>query len=425
MRIKSGIGFGEAQVYDISSLENNYYKLLQRQYQEKAKFESELADLISKVKTDGARDIDKPLIAKAYSEIKDIYRRASAARNSTERNLIRSQINTGIQSLNESAARSAEEAKLYRDTLGRIATSGEYMFDTNKLNDFKSRINKPITELTVFNPLDLERIPSDASRDKAFDNLYTELKPKAVYQVRKAAGNREQEVGVINPALVANNIMERLNKSPEWLNLATRNYMQENPGKTPEFKDIALNEVKLYMARKGNEYVGEPERIPKAAKGPADETLNPANYQVINNKTFVTSPIYDKTGKLVSNGKPIITFDSFVTTPVGQAFATPQIGNAFNITEGKPESIGSKKGLRITGMGVKNGNLRVTVVDDDENEYYLKPEDIPMTIRNGKQYKAAQKALGSTKPVAPKPAAPKPAGKAFDVDAYLKSKGIK
>ena len=89
MRIKSGIGFGEAQVYDISSLENNYYKLLQRQYQEKAKFESELADLISKVKTDGARDIDKPLIAKAYSEIKDIYRRASAARNSTERNLIR------------------------------------------------------------------------------------------------------------------------------------------------------------------------------------------------------------------------------------------------------------------------------------------------------------------------------------------------
>jgi hypothetical protein len=264
MAIRSGIGIGEAQVYDISNLENNYFKILQRQAQETAKFQYELVDLIGKVKTDGARDIDKPLIAKGYEEIKDLYRKASSIRNKTERNLVRAQISSGVQSLNEAAARSAEEAKLYIDTLGRIANTGEYMYDTNKLNDFKQRINKPITQLTAFNPLDLPKIPDDSVRDRAYDNLYTELKPKAVYEVRKAAGNREQEVGVINPTFVANNIMERLNKSPEWLNLATRNYIQENPGKTPEFKDIALNEVKLYMTRKGNEYVGSPTRIPKA-----------------------------------------------------------------------------------------------------------------------------------------------------------------
>jgi len=267
MPIKTGIGVGEAQIYDISSLENNYFKLLQRQAQETAKFQNELVDLIGKVKTDGARDIDKPLIAKGYEEIKDLYRRAASIRNKTERNLVRVQIASGVQSLNEAAARSADEAKLYTDTLGRVATTGQFLYDTNKLNEFKSRINKPITQLTAFNPLDLERIPDDSSRDKAYDNLYTELKPKAVYEVRKAAGNREQEVGVINPVFVANSIMERLNKSPEWLNLATRNYIQENPGKTPEFKDIALNEVKLYMTRKGNEYVGSPTRIPKATGG--------------------------------------------------------------------------------------------------------------------------------------------------------------
>jgi len=267
MPIKTGIGVGEAQVYDISSLENNYFKLLQRQAQETAKFQNELVDLIGKVKTDGARDIDKPLITKAYDDIKDLYLKSASIGNKTQRNLVRAQIASGVQSLNEAAARSAEEAKLYKETLGRVATTGQFLYDTNKLNEFKSRINKPITELTAFNPLDLERIPDDSSRDKAFDNLYTELKPKAVYQVRKAAGNREQEVGVINPILVANNIMERLNKSPEWLNLATRNFIQENPNAIPTFKDVALNEVKLYMNRKGNEYVGSPTRIPKATGG--------------------------------------------------------------------------------------------------------------------------------------------------------------
>ena len=271
MPIKTGIGVGEAQVYDISSLENNYFKLLQRQAQETSRFQNELADLIGKVKTDGARDIDKLDIAKGYDEIKDLYRKAASIRNPTERNLVRAQITSGIQSLNEYAARSAAEAKSYIDTLGRVATTGEYMYDLNKLNDFKSRINKPIKELSIFNPLDLQKLPDDSSRDKAFDNLYTELKPRAVYEVRKAAGNREQEVGVINPILIANNIMERLNKSPEWLNLATRNYVQENPGKQPEFKDIVANEVKLYMNRKGNEYVGSPTRIPKATGGKSDE----------------------------------------------------------------------------------------------------------------------------------------------------------
>ena len=422
MPIKSGIGFGEAQVYNQpSALVNTYGKLLQQQAQENAKFQNELVDLISKVKTEGARDIDKPLITKAYDEIKELYRQASSVRNSSERNLIRSQLTSGIKSLNEAAARSAEEAKLYKDTLGRVATTGQFLYDPNKLNEFKLRINKPITELTVFNPLDLERIPDDSIRDKAFDNLYTELKPKSVYVTKNIGGGKEQEVGVVNPTVVSANIIERIGKSPEWLNLATRNYVQANPDKEPKLEDIIDNEVKLYMVRRGNEYAGTPSRIPKATGGSGDDASNPSNYEVLRGKTFVTEEL-KQNGKVVTPSKPVITFDTFVTTPVGQPFATPQIGNAFNITYGKSEPISSKKGLRITGMGVKNGNLRVTVVDDDEVEYYLKPQDIPLSIRNGKQYKAAQAALGGSS--APTPA-PTPAGKPFDVEAYLKEKKLK
>jgi len=268
MPIKSGIGFGEAQVYNQpSALVNTYGKLLQQQAQENAKFQNEIADLIGKVKTDGVRDIDKPVIAKAYDDVKDLYRQASFVRNPTERNLIRSQISSSIQSLNEAAARSAEESKLYRDTLGRVATTGQFLYDPNKLNEFKQRVTKPITELTVFNPLDLERIPDDSIRDKAFDNIYTELKNKSTYQTRKLGGGKEQEVGVVDPTIVTSNIIERIGKSPEWLNLATRNYIQANPGKEPKIEDIVNNEVKLYMARKGNEYVGSPTKISTGGTG--------------------------------------------------------------------------------------------------------------------------------------------------------------
>lgn len=268
MPIKSGIGFGEAQVYNQpSALVNTYGKLLQQQAQENAKFQNELVDLISKVKTEGARDIDKPLITKAYDEIKELYRQASSVRNSSERNLIRSQLTSGIKSLNEAAARSAEEAKLYTDILGRVATTGQFLYDPNKLNEFKQRISKPITQLTAFNPLDLERIPDDSIRDKAFDNIYTELKNKSVYKTVNIGGGKEQEVGVVNPTVVTANIIERIGKSPEWLNLATRNYVQANPDKEPKIEDIIDNEVKLYMTRRGNEYVGSPSRIPTGGAG--------------------------------------------------------------------------------------------------------------------------------------------------------------
>jgi hypothetical protein len=274
MPIKSGIGFGAAQVYNQpSALVNTYGKLLQQQAQENAKFQNELADLIGKVKTEGARDIDKPLIAKAYDEVKELYRQSSSVRNSTERNLIRSQLTSGIQSLNEAAARSAQEAKLYTDTLSRVATTGQFLYDPNKLNEFKLRINKPITELTVFNPLDLERIPDDSIRDKAFDNIYTELKNKSVYKTVNIGGGKEQEVGVVNPSIVTANIIERIGKSPEWLNLATRNYVQANPGKEPRIEDIIDTEVKLYMNRRGNEYTGTPSRIPKATGGEPQQAI--------------------------------------------------------------------------------------------------------------------------------------------------------
>ena len=337
MPIKTGIGVGEAQVYDTSNLENNYFKLLQREAQETAKFQEELVDLISKVKTDGARDIDKPLIAKGYDEVRELYRQASSIRNKTERNLVRAQITSGIQSLNEAAARSAAEAKSYIETLGSVANTGEYMYDKDKLNDFKSRINKPITQLSTFNPLDLPKIPSDAIRDKAYDNLYTELKNKSVYKTVKLGGGKEQEVGVVDPKIVASNIIERIGKSPEWLNLATRNYIQANPDKEPVLQDVVQNEVQLYMDRRGNEYAGTPTRIPRATGsggGTPDWLSNP---------NPVTLNIPYAGGKASVNGQNYIA----LSLP-NKNFAG---SNAIDLTTGSPvKALKSSNDYQVVGI---------------------------------------------------------------------------
>jgi len=339
MPIKSGIGFGAAQVYNQpSALVNTYGKLLQQQAQENAKFQNELADLISKVKTDGTRDIDKPLITKAYDDVKELYRQASSIRNSSERNLIRSQITSNIQSLNEAAARSAEEAKLYKETLGRVATTGQFLYDTDKLNDFKQRINKPITQLTVFNPLDLERLPDDSIRDKAYDNMYNELKNKSIYQTRNLGGGKEQEIGVVDPAIIASSIIERIGKSPDWLNLATRNYVQANPGKEPQIEDIINNEIKIYMTRRGNEYAGTPTRIPRATGGSGDGTPD-----WLNNPNPVTLNIPYASGKASVNGQNYIA----LSLP-NKNFAG---SNAIDLTTGSPvKSLKSSNDYQVVGI---------------------------------------------------------------------------
>jgi len=424
MPIRSGIGFGEAQVYSQpTEIVNTYGKLLQRQAQETAKFQEEMADLISKVKTEGARDIDKPLIAKSYDEIKELYRQATSVRNTSERNLLRSKLATGIQSLNEAAARSAEEAKLYRDTLGRVGTTGQYLYDPKKLKDFKERINKPITELTTFNPLDLERIPDDSVRDKAFDNLYNELKPKSVYQVRKASGGREQEVGVVDPTVVTSSIIERIGKSPEWLNLATRNYIQANPDKEPTIEDVVQNEVNLYMSRRGNEYAGAPTRIPTGGSGSATQ-------QAVYDRGALLDRLLSKTPGsdrefLEASTLPYGSDVKFMTVGYkDKSGKTTSVKDIFKVVvpkSGWESAVASNPLLAKYGFGTDDASGKTKIFEFDINS----PD-----ARRGLNLFIDQFSGGKNVPYKdvkknnPTPS-PKPAGNTFDVDAYLKKKGIK
>jgi len=212
------------------------------------------------------------------------------------------------------------------------------LYDTDKLNDFKQRINKPITQLTVFNPLDLERLPDDSIRDKAYDNMYNELKNKSIYQTRNLGGGKEQEIGVVDPAIIASSIIERIGKSPDWLNLATRNYVQANPGKEPQIEDIINNEIKIYMTRRGNEYAGTPTRIPRATGTSGNGTPD-----WLNNPNPVTLNIPYASGKASVNGQNYIA----LSLP-NKNFAG---SNAIDLTTGSPvKSLKSSNDYQVVGI---------------------------------------------------------------------------
>lgn len=60
MAVRSGIGVGEAQIFDTSGVIGTYGRVLAQQQKNDERYASELADLISKVDTEGVREADLP-----------------------------------------------------------------------------------------------------------------------------------------------------------------------------------------------------------------------------------------------------------------------------------------------------------------------------------------------------------------------------
>lgn len=412
MAIRSGIGIGEAQIYDSSGLVNTYGKVLAQQAKDRAKFEEDLATTMAKYSTKGLKDGDIKLTTEAYKTLKDKVTKYDSS-NPTQRAQALAEARAGMQSIQDYAD-GAMTAYSTLDKIGGDILENPWKYKPESVDAVKQLYANPYAtwsdDFKDLNKAKFEREVDGTSVQKLFNAVNTDLKGQAEagsqFNVANKSGYKVSTY-FATPEQASQTILKTMDLAPEAKYTLTKAYEETYPDKKDYTQlDVANFATQLYKDQFGVNalsFSGGKTLIPKDT-GSGDAASNPANYEAIMNKTFTTSPTYDKSGKLISNGKPIITFDKFVTSPVNQPFATPQIGNAFNLTEGKSESIGSKKGLRITGMGVKNGNLRVTVVDDDEIEYYLKPEDIPLVIRNGNQYKAARKALGSSP--SPKPTAP-------------------
>lgn len=262
MAIKTGIGVGSAQVFDTSGVVGNFAKMLQKQQQDEAKFQTEIADLIAKVDTKGVRDADKMEIANMYDATKELYRQAAQAKNFQEKALLRSKISKAVNDINEYAYNSANFSKRYAD-LGKDVLTNSWAYDPKIVDKFRSLANQSLLKMggaAALDPSEYQKIPDAKSRDSVFGAINRQGENFAKVTEVSLPGNKYQIVKVASDDYIAKNIKERLVSMPEYRQAAIYKLKESNPDLPIDEQSLINNEVAQYKAQYGNKYVGEPKK---------------------------------------------------------------------------------------------------------------------------------------------------------------------
>lgn len=406
MAIKTGIGIGEAQVYDTSGLVGNFAKLLQKQQQDEIKFQTEIADLISRVDTKGVRDADKLEIANMYQATKDLYRQAAQAKTFQEKALLKSQISKAVKDINEYAYNSANFSKRYED-LGKEVLANSWAYDPKIVDKFRSLANQSLIKMggeSALDPSEYQKIPNEKSRENVFSDIKRQGEDFATSQfVREGA--REREVKTLSDDYVVKNIYKKFLSNPEYKFKATYDFKQANPNAPITDEAIVANELAKYKTSFGTIYKGSAVRIPKET---GDTII--IGGDSVQPKTFITDevvkkdknkkPILDKSGRpVMAPGRPSLEFSRFIGVNPEQ-FSMPQLGKRLNIGTGYYEPFSPSGNVEIVGVGTRAGSgaYNIVVKDKDGVEYMVTEQDLPLGIRNNKIYKAAKASVYSARP---------------------------
>ena len=274
MAIKTGIGIGEAQVYDTSGLVNNFAKLLQKQQQEEAKFQTEIANLISKVDTKGVRDADKSEIAKMYEATKDLYRQAAATKNFQDKALLKARISKAVGDINEYSARSVEFSKRFNDLNNRVAQDS-WAYDPKVIDKLRDISGKSLLSMGAdaqLDPFQYQKMPNDKSRDAVFSAIKRQGEDFAKSKFIRE-GNREREVKTTPDEFILKVISDKLLSNPEYRTTAIYNFKQQNPQAPVNMEAIIANEAALYKDQYGTQYIGSASRIPKEGGKEGEDKL--------------------------------------------------------------------------------------------------------------------------------------------------------
>lgn len=269
MPIKSGIGFGEAQVFDTSGLVNTFGKIVAQQQKQSAKYQQDLADVIASVKTDGIRDIDKQDFIKYYEEVKDLNRQANTLKNDRDRIQALATLKERVGSLNDFAARSKDLDKRLGSLSATIAPN-VWAYDPKKVDQIKKLKTTPLSQVDPGVSLDqFDYLPMvDSSvREKRFNNIYSSEEKRlkgSEYIPEDVKGVGRRLVGIGNKNRVINDIYADIITDPKYKALAFTQYVTENPDNpVPDMEDVVANELKKYEQEKGYRYQGAPQFKPK------------------------------------------------------------------------------------------------------------------------------------------------------------------
>lgn len=280
MAIKTGIGIGEAQVYDTSGLINNFAKLLQKQQQDEARFQTEIADILTRVDTKGVRDQDKAEIAKMYAATKDLYTQAANTKNFKDKALLKAEISKAVRDINEYAANSVNFSKKFADLNNRIAQD-YYAYDPKVLDKLRDVGSKSLIEMgsdSQLDPFQYLKMPDAKIRDTFFNDIYKNAESFAKSSRVNTGGGFYEPIKTASDDQLLSNIQIKLSSNPEYRKLALSTLRQQNPeaialDAESLSKALLAQELALYKQTKGNVYRSAERQYRKEGDKEGDEKL--------------------------------------------------------------------------------------------------------------------------------------------------------
>jgi hypothetical protein len=183
MGIKSGIGIGEAQIYDTSGIVNGYYKLIQEEQKKQAKYADEFADVLSKVDFKNLDPLDYKYIDQEYQKAKSIANKYANTRNTLEQRLAINEAKKAMQDIEEYAI----GARSYRKNIADIAKNmldNPEDYDDESKDEVKKLVSLPYADAIKLNrasitPFTYKRIQDVSLVDKTIDGARKALQTMA------------------------------------------------------------------------------------------------------------------------------------------------------------------------------------------------------------------------------------------------------
>ena len=253
MGIKTGIGIGDAQIYDTSSIEKGYYNLLKNEELKQAKFQEEMAGYLAKYSNKGLKPEDIKLQDEAYAKLKQVAA-AGYSGNATKRNEARFAVLNGMKDIDD-YNQMATQAYKTLDEVSADALKNPWAYQEGTKEKIAELYTKPYAnwgDYASINKSTFERMPDITTVDKVLEKANKLIETSAKREGKMVTNKDGRYFYQLDPAKANSFVVSELALNPEARYTLIKQYKAANPDKEATTEDLAKYAVDLYSAKYSN-----------------------------------------------------------------------------------------------------------------------------------------------------------------------------
>ena len=253
MGIKTGIGIGDAQIYDISSIEKGYYNLLKNEELKQAKFQEEMAGYLAKYSNKGLKPEDIKLQDEAYAKLKQVAA-AGYSGNATKRNEARFAVLNGMKDIDD-YNQMATQAYKTLDEVSADALKNPWAYQEGTKEKIAELYTKPYANwgnYASINKSTFERMPDITTVDKVLEKANKLIETSAKREGKMVTNKDGRYFYQLDPAKANSFVVSELALNPEARYTLIKQYKAANPDKEATTENLAKYAVDLYSAKYSN-----------------------------------------------------------------------------------------------------------------------------------------------------------------------------